>query len=161
MRTFIENYLHFVKKNCIRPPYKKLKSLKQGFIETRILKIIETPVPHLDIFRCASISWFQVVSQWVSQWGMFFGFPVSQVILVISVSQVIAVSPVSPLSPLSPVRLAHLWVDFRVIFHDSKIILLDYGLFWPLDWKKVTQPSLSDKKGPLLVTKTKSILLFV
>ena len=29
MRTFIENYLHFMK-NCIRPPYKKLKS---GFIE--------------------------------------------------------------------------------------------------------------------------------
>ena len=32
MRTFIENYLHFIK-NCIRPPYKKLKSLKSGFIE--------------------------------------------------------------------------------------------------------------------------------
>ena len=44
MRTFIKkNDLHFIK-NCIRPPVKKLKSLKQGFIETRILKIIETPV---------------------------------------------------------------------------------------------------------------------
>ena len=32
MRTFIENYLHFIK-NCIRPPYEKLKSLKSGFIE--------------------------------------------------------------------------------------------------------------------------------
>ena len=32
MGTFIENYLHFMK-NCIRPPYKKLKSLKSGFIE--------------------------------------------------------------------------------------------------------------------------------
>ena len=32
MHTFIENYLHFMK-NCIRPPYKKLKSLKSGFIE--------------------------------------------------------------------------------------------------------------------------------
>ena len=33
MRTFIENYLHFIK-NCIRLPYKKkLKSLKSGFIE--------------------------------------------------------------------------------------------------------------------------------
>ena len=32
MRTFIENYLHFIK-NCIRPPYKKLKSLKSGIIE--------------------------------------------------------------------------------------------------------------------------------
>ena len=32
MRTLTENYLHFLKK-CIRPPYKKLKSLKLGFIE--------------------------------------------------------------------------------------------------------------------------------
>ena len=32
MRTFIENYLHFMK-NCIRPPNEKLKSLKSGFIE--------------------------------------------------------------------------------------------------------------------------------
>ena len=32
MRTFIENYLHFMK-NCIRPPYEKIKSLKSGFIE--------------------------------------------------------------------------------------------------------------------------------
>ena len=32
MRTLIENYLHFMK-NCIRPPYEKLKSLKSGFIE--------------------------------------------------------------------------------------------------------------------------------
>ena len=32
MRSFIENYLHFMK-NCIRPPYEKLKSLKSGFIE--------------------------------------------------------------------------------------------------------------------------------
>ena len=32
MHTFIKNYLHFIK-NCIRPPYKKLKSLKSGFIE--------------------------------------------------------------------------------------------------------------------------------
>ena len=31
MRTFIENYLHFMK-NCIRPPYEKLKSLKLGII---------------------------------------------------------------------------------------------------------------------------------
>ena len=42
----------------------------------------------------------------------FFRFPVSQVIPVIPVSQVI---PVIPVSPVSPVRLAHLWVDFRVI----------------------------------------------
>ena len=32
MGTLVENYLHFMK-NCIRPPYKKLKSLKSGFVE--------------------------------------------------------------------------------------------------------------------------------
>ena len=32
MRTFIENYLQFMK-NCIRPHYEKLKPLKSGFIE--------------------------------------------------------------------------------------------------------------------------------
>ena len=32
MHTFIENYLHFIK-NCIRPPYEKLKSLNSGFKE--------------------------------------------------------------------------------------------------------------------------------
>ena len=32
MRTFIENYLHFMK-NCIRPHYEKLKPLKSGFID--------------------------------------------------------------------------------------------------------------------------------
>ena len=32
MRTFIENYLHFMK-NCIRPHYEKLKPLKSGLIE--------------------------------------------------------------------------------------------------------------------------------
>ena len=32
MRTFIENYLHFMK-NCIRLPNEKLKSLKSGFIK--------------------------------------------------------------------------------------------------------------------------------
>ena len=60
----------------------------------------------------------------VSQWLIFFGFPLSQVILVIQVSQlvpvipvsqVILVSPVSPVSLVSPVRLAHLWVDFQVV----------------------------------------------
>ena len=28
----------------------------------------------LGLFRCASISWFQVVTQWVSEWLIFFGF---------------------------------------------------------------------------------------
>ena len=37
MRTFIENYLHFMK-NCIRPIYEKLKSLKSGFIENSIFE---------------------------------------------------------------------------------------------------------------------------
>ena len=32
MRTFKENYLHFMK-SCMRPPYEKLKPLKSGFIE--------------------------------------------------------------------------------------------------------------------------------
>ena len=53
MRTFIENYLHFMK-NCIRPHYEKLKSLKSGFIENSIFKIIETPEldqwPHILVF---------------------------------------------------------------------------------------------------------------
>ena len=42
-----------------------------------------------DFFRCASISWFQVVSQWVSESFMFFGFPVNQVKQVMQVMQVI------------------------------------------------------------------------
>ena len=38
MRTFfIETYLHFMK-NCIRPHYEKLKSLKSGFIENSIFE---------------------------------------------------------------------------------------------------------------------------
>ena len=37
MRTFIENYLHFMK-NSIRPHYEKLKSLKSGFIENSIFE---------------------------------------------------------------------------------------------------------------------------
>ena len=41
---------------------------------------------------------------------------VLQVIQMIQVMQAIPVSPVSPMSPVSPVRLAHLWVDLRVLF---------------------------------------------
>ena len=37
MRTFIENYLHFME-NCIRPHYEKLKPLKSGFIENSIFE---------------------------------------------------------------------------------------------------------------------------
>ena len=43
---FYENELaHFIKKkkNCIRPPYRKVKPLKSGFIENSNLKIVETP----------------------------------------------------------------------------------------------------------------------
>ena len=59
---------------------------------------------------------------------MFFGFPVNQVNPVIPVisaspaspaSPVSPVSPVSLVSPVSPVRLAHLWVDFRVISSEN------------------------------------------
>ena len=44
MRTLIENYLHFMK-NCIRPPYKKLKSLKSGFIENSNFENNRDPCP--------------------------------------------------------------------------------------------------------------------
>ena len=37
MRTFIENYLHFME-NRIRPHYEKLKPLKSGFIENSIFE---------------------------------------------------------------------------------------------------------------------------
>ena len=50
-------------------------------------------------FRCASISWFQVVSEWL----IFFGFPVNQVIPVIPVSQVIPVIPVSQVISVTPI----------------------------------------------------------
>ena len=44
MRTFIENYLHFMK-NCMRPPYEKLKSLKSGFIENSNFENNRDPCP--------------------------------------------------------------------------------------------------------------------
>ena len=46
-------------------------------------------------------------------------------ILVIPVSPVIPVIPVSPVSPVSQVsqvRLAHVWVDFRVIYIALSVI---------------------------------------
>ena len=49
MRTFIENYLHFIKKNCRRPPYKKLKSLKSGFIENSNFE--NNRVPCLNVVK--------------------------------------------------------------------------------------------------------------
>ena len=49
MRPFIKNYLHFMK-NCMRPPYEKLKPLK-GFIENSNFEknrdpCLTGPVPH-------------------------------------------------------------------------------------------------------------------
>ena len=59
MCTFIENYLHFMK-NCIRPPYKKLKSLKSGFIENSNFennrdpwpRDIYNPLPRICVYLC-------------------------------------------------------------------------------------------------------------
>ena len=48
MRTFIENYLHFIK-NCIRPPNKKLKSLKSGFIENSNFENNRDPYLVVDV----------------------------------------------------------------------------------------------------------------
>ena len=57
MRTFIENYLHFMK-NCIRPHYEKLKPLKSGFIENSNFEnnrdpcIYEITAPCVTSFLC-------------------------------------------------------------------------------------------------------------
>ena len=54
MRTFIENYLHFMK-NCKRPHYEKLKSLKSGFIENSIFENNRDPcITHMgdDFTMC-------------------------------------------------------------------------------------------------------------
>ena len=49
MRTFIENYLHFMK-NCIRPHYEKLKPLKSGFIENSNFENNRDPWCLVDVF---------------------------------------------------------------------------------------------------------------
>ena len=54
MRTFIENYLHFMK-NCIKPHYEKLKPLKSGFIENSNFENNRDPWP-VD----HGISWISV-----------------------------------------------------------------------------------------------------
>ena len=66
MRTFIENYLHFIK-NCIRPPYKKLKSLKLGFIENSNFENNRDPCPPLFhitkyIILCQNV--VEIVCHW-------------------------------------------------------------------------------------------------
>ena len=54
MRTFIENYLHFMK-NCIRPHYEKLKPLKSGFIENSNFENDRDP-------------WEEAVEMWQTLW---------------------------------------------------------------------------------------------
>ena len=54
MRTFIENYLHFMK-NCIRPHYEKLKPLKSGFIENSSFENSRDP---WIMFKCEGSSPF-------------------------------------------------------------------------------------------------------
>ena len=54
MRTFIENYLHFMK-NYIRPHYEKLKLLKSGFIENLNFENNRDP---WDFFWYAISNWW-------------------------------------------------------------------------------------------------------
>ena len=54
--------------------------------------------------------------------------PVSQVIPVIPVSQVFPVIPVIPVSQVIPVRLAHLWVDLRVIGYIIEMKSLEWRI---------------------------------
>ena len=54
MRTFIENYLHFMK-NCIRPHYEKLKPLKSGFIENSNFENNRDPWPKGNILVLAAV----------------------------------------------------------------------------------------------------------
>ena len=61
MRTFIENYLHFMK-NCKRPHYEKLKSLKSGFIENSIFENNRDPcrvVCYLEYYHIIELLVFQ------------------------------------------------------------------------------------------------------
>ena len=50
MHTFIKNYLHFIK-NCIRPPVKKLKSLKSGFMKNSNFENNRVPCTCINITR--------------------------------------------------------------------------------------------------------------
>ena len=53
MRPFIENYLHFMK-NCLRPPYEKLKSLKSGLIKNSNFENNRVPCTFLLVFHILS-----------------------------------------------------------------------------------------------------------
>ena len=43
MCTFIKNYLHFIKKNCLGPTYKKPKPRKSAFIKNSSFEINRDP----------------------------------------------------------------------------------------------------------------------
>ena len=60
MRTFIENYLHFMK-NCIRPHYEKLKPLKSGFIDNSNFENNRDPCGHVQII------FFLLVDNWCTK----------------------------------------------------------------------------------------------
>ena len=62
MRTFIENYLHFIK-NCVRPPHKKLKSLKSGFIENSNFENNRDPCYRAHIMkRISHLLWVVILA---------------------------------------------------------------------------------------------------
>ena len=72
MRTFIENYLHFMK-NCIRPHYEKLKPLKSGFIENSNFENNRDPWSEWTRWDLIS-SWTRqnVFWQWLSKFSHSF-----------------------------------------------------------------------------------------
>ena len=71
MRTFIENYLHFMK-NCIRPHYEKLKSLKSGFIENSNFENIRDPcLQALLVFQPAGIAIASSFSFMIQYFGQY------------------------------------------------------------------------------------------
>ena len=69
MRTYIENYLHFMK-NCIRPHYEKLKPLRSGFIENSNFENNRDPWSKTDLlnkFLGYSRQWKQnILFFWIS-----------------------------------------------------------------------------------------------
>ena len=84
MRTFIENYLHFMK-NCIRPHYEKLKPLKSGFIENSNFENNRDPCFRIERMLTrlvaekftdhVAINWSELVNQhkeFVGHTGCFF-----------------------------------------------------------------------------------------
>ena len=68
MRTFIENYLHFMK-NCIRPHYEKLKPLKSGFIENSNFENDRDPCAIVMKEQLVHFhnSWTSLILRWAAQ----------------------------------------------------------------------------------------------